>query len=201
MKVRESFEAVLNIFGKYYIIYKKFNFIRYEKGMVINMSETYVECLVARGISTGAKFVRILLVMLTAGFAILGLLGFPIPLLIALVLGIVTWFVYMRTDIEYEYLYLDKEIKVDMILNKSKRKKAAVYELDRMEIFAPVNSHHLDSYKNRQVKVADYSSREAKQPEVRYAFYYEGGQKVILEPNAEFIKAVQMVAPRKVFTD
>lgn len=165
------------------------------------MNETYVECLVSRGVSTGAKFLRILLVMLTAAFGLLGIMGFVIALLIALVLGFITWFVYMHTDTEYEYLYLDREIKVDRILNKSKRKRVAVFEIERMEIFAPVNSYHLDNYKNRQVKVVDYSSGKARQPEARYAFYYEGGQKVIFEPSMEFVKAVQNIAPRKVFTE
>jgi len=40
-----------------------------------------------------------------------------------------------------------------------------------------------------------------KQPEVRYVFYYEGSKKVIFEPNEEMIKAMQLVAPRKVFKD
>lgn len=165
------------------------------------MSETYVECLVSKGVSTGAKFARILLVMLTAAFAILGILGFVIAMVVALVFGFAAWFVYMHTDTEYEYLYLDKEIKVDKILNKSKRKRAGLYEVERMEIFAPIHSHHLDSYKNRQVKTTDYSSGKAKQPEARYALYYDGGQKIILEPSKEFIKAVQSIAPRKVFMD
>lgn len=165
------------------------------------MNETYVECLVAKGVPTWAQFVRILLVLLTAGFGFLGLIGFLLALPIALVLGVATWFVYMHTDTEYEYLYLDKEIKVDKILNKSKRKRAAVYDLERMEVFAPVNSYHLDNYKNRQVKVVDYSSGKEKQPEARYAFFYDGGQKIILEPSPAFVKAVQNIAPRKVFTD
>lgn len=165
------------------------------------MNETYVECLVAKGVSTGAKFLRILLVMLTVGFALIGMIGFIIALPVALVLGFAAWFVYLHTDTEYEYLYLDKEIKVDKILNKSKRKRAGVYEVERIEVFAPVNSYHLDNYKNRQVKVVDYSSGKEQQPEVRYAFYYDGGEKVILEPSPEFIKAVQNIAPRKVFTD
>ena len=165
------------------------------------MSETYVECLVSRGVSTGAKFLRILLTMLTVAFLLLGMMGFVVALVLAIVLGVATWFVYMHTDTEYEYLYLDKEIKVDKIMNKSKRKQQDVFDIERLEIFAPINSYHLDNYKNRQVKVLDFSTGKAKQPEARYAFYYEGGKKIILEPSKEFVKAVQNVAPRKVFTD
>lgn len=165
------------------------------------MNDTYVECLVAKGVSTGAKLLRILLVVFTVVFALIGMIGFIIALPVALVFGFAAWFVYMHTNTEYEYLYLDKEIKVDKILNKSKRKRAGVYEVERMEILAPLNSYHLDNYKNRQVKVIDYSSGKAKQPEVRYAFYYDGGEKIILEPSPEFVKAVQNIAPRKVFMD
>ena len=58
----------------------------------------------------------------------------------------------MYTDLEYEYLYLDKELSVDKIMAKSKRKRVGTYSLDRMEVFAPVYSYHLDNFKNRQVK-------------------------------------------------
>lgn len=86
----------------------------------------------------------------------------------------------MYTDLEYEYLYLDKELSVDKIMAKSKRKRVGTYSLDRMEVFAPVYSYHLDNFKNRQVKEKDYSIGEVLQPDGRYAMYYEGGEKILL---------------------
>ena len=47
----------------------------------------------------------------------------------------------------------------------------------------------------------DYSSGEEKQPDRRFAFFYDGKQRVLIEPNEEMIKAMQTVAPRKVFKD
>ena len=129
------------------------------------------------------------------------LLGSSLPIILAIALGVGAYFVGMYANIEYEYLYLDKEITIDKVLNKSKRKRVGVYQVDKMEILAPLNSYHLDSFKNRQVKELDYSSGIAGQPETRYCFFYEGSQKVIIEPNNEFIKLVKNVAPRKVFTD
>ena len=96
---------------------------------------------------------------------------------------------------------MDKELTVDKIMAKSKRKRVAVFEVDKMEIVAPVNSWHLDNYKNRNDKEVDYSSGEEKQPEARYVFYYEGRKKIIFEPNEDLIKALQFAAPRKVFKD
>ncbi|MBO7601036.1 MAG: hypothetical protein J6S95_07810, partial [Lachnospiraceae bacterium] len=79
--------------------------------------------------------------------------------------------------------------------------KVGTYELDKIEIMAPLNSWHLDSFKNRTFKEVDYSSGVAGQPEKRYLFYYNGEQKVIFEPNAELVKLARNAAPRKVFID
>ena len=171
------------------------------------MNETYVECLVAQQPKASKKFLKILLIVLTVivgVFSILFLAGTSFGLIgfiIAVALGVAAYFVSLSVNIEYEYLYCDKEIKIDKILNKTKRKKVATYGVDKMEIFAPIKSYHLDEFKNRQAKELDYSSSVEKQPDHRYVLYYEGQQKLILEPSPEFVKAVYNVAPRKVFTD
>ena len=156
------------------------------------MSEGYVECLVARKSSVVMKFLKILLIMLTVVFAVIGMRLLP-GLLIAVVTGVGAYFVYMNADIEYEYLYLDKEISIDKVMAKSRRKKAGSYTVEQMEILAPLNSHRLDSYKNRNTKTLDYSSGIANQPESRYMMVCNGDE--------EMIKAIQNVAPRKVFRD
>lgn len=167
------------------------------------MSESYVECLVARKPSFVMQFLKTLLIMLTVVFVLVGFIFMPgIPgLLVAAATAVGAYFVYLNASIEYEYLYVDKEISIDKVLAKSRRKKAGSYSLEQMEIFAPLNSHRLDSYKNRQMKVIDYSSGIAAQPEKRYMMIWNGDTKIILEPNAEMVKAIQSVAPRKVFTD
>lgn len=164
------------------------------------MSETYVECLVARAGSPLLRFLKMLFIMLTAVFVLIGMVFIP-GLLVAIVTGVAAYFSYMNADIEYEYLYLDREISVDKVMAKSRRKKAGSYSIDQMEVFAPLNSHRLDSYKNRQLKTIDYSSGIAAQPEKRYMMIWNGDTKIIFEPNAEMVKAVQAIAPRKVFTD
>ena len=165
------------------------------------VSETYVECLIAKKPSFALRFLKILLIMITVCFAMLGMLGYVIGLFIAIVAGVGAYFAHMYADIEYEYLYLDKEISIDRVMAKSRRKKIATYEIERMEILAPVKSYHLDAFKNRELKTVDYSSRIEGEHDKRYIMIYEGGMKIILEPNAELVKAVQSIAPRKVFTD
>lgn len=137
--------------------------------------------------------------MLTVVFVVIGMVFIP-GLLVAIVTGVAAYFTYMNADIEYEYLYLDKEINIDKVLAKSKRKKAAVYDVERMEVLAPVKSYHLDAYRNREMKTVDYSSGSAEEDK-KYMMVYEGNLKIILEPSAEMVRAIQMVAPRKVFSD
>lgn len=166
------------------------------------MGDTYVECLVARKSSLLFNFLKILLIMLTAVFLFFGIVfGIAAGLIIGIAAGVGAYFAAMNSSIEYEYLYLEKEISVDKVMAKSRRKKAGTYSVEKMEIFAPLNSHRLDSYKNRNTKTLDFSSGIAAQPERRYMMVCNGGLNVILEPNEAMIKAVQSAAPRKVFTD
>ncbi|MCH5261283.1 MAG: hypothetical protein J1F42_00055 [Lachnospiraceae bacterium] len=166
------------------------------------MGDTYVECLVARKPSMMMTFLKFFLIMMAVVMLLFGLgTGYIVPLILGIVAGVGAYFATMNASIEYEYLYVDKEVSIDKVLAKSRRKKAGTYSVEQMEIFAPLNSHRLDSYKNRDAKTVDYSSGIAAQPERRYMMVCNGGTRVILEPNEALIKAIQTVAPRKVFTD
>ncbi|MCM1056567.1 MAG: hypothetical protein NC517_03035 [Firmicutes bacterium] len=166
------------------------------------MSEAYVECLVKAKPSMLGKFFKILLYLLTVMMVILMFLTLNMLLFIlAVVAGVGAYFVGIYTDLEYEYLYLDKELTIDKVMGKTKRKRIAVYQLERMEVFAPIRSYHLDNFKNRQVKDKDYSIGYEEQPDLRYAMYYEGGERLILSPSPELVKIMKNAAPRKVFSD
>lgn len=165
------------------------------------MSESYVECLVKQKKSGVAQFFKVVLIVLTVIFGIAMFLFGIIPSLLAVACGVGAYFLNLNSDLEYEYLYLDRELVVDKVMAKTKRKRVATYSVDRMEILAPVKSYHLDGYKNREAKVKDYSVGEELQPDLRYVMYYEGGIKLLLNPSEEMVKAIKSVAPRKVFTD
>lgn len=171
---------------------------------IFKMNDTYVEWLVKRknsavgtackGLGAGLTVVSVL-----AMLSISGIFFFA-----AVIFGVFTYFAFIRSDVEYEYLYLDREITVDKIMGKSKRKRVAKFNMDKMELIAPYRSHHLDSYQNRGLKVEDYSSCEEKQPDGRYMMVYsdEGSTKlVVLEPNQAMIAAIKTIAPRKVMND
>lgn len=164
----------------------------------------YVECMSRPKNVTLMKFLKILSIMLFAGFLILGLLLGGSAGLIAFIIMILSaagiWFFGLRASVEYEYQYVDRELTVDVIYNKSRRKNVATYDLNKLEIFAPIHSHQLDEYKNRQLQVKDYAAEETK-PDPRYVMIIDGKEKLIIEPTEALVQAVKSIAPRKVYTD
>jgi len=166
------------------------------------MSDTYVECLVKQKQSVIAKVGKMVLIALCVISALLMIMmGVSIALFAAILFGVGAYFLNMYTDLEFEYLYVDKEITIDKIMAKSKRKNVGKYSLDRIEIIAPIHSYQLDNYKNRNVTVKDFGIGEELKPDRRYAMYCEGGIKVIFNPSEEMIKVLKNVAPRKVFSE
>lgn len=166
------------------------------------MSDAYVECLVEGKPNTLFKVLKVLLIILAVAAFVLCLYSGRLWIfIIAVVLGGGSYYIGMYTDVEYEYLYLDKEITIDKVFNKSSRKRVAVYSLEKMEIIAPIKSYHLDSFRGRTCTEKDYSIGFEDQPDLRYVMYYEGNQKIIFSPNEEMIKTMKNVSPRKVFTD
>ena len=165
---------------------------------------SYVECLVPSKASPLMVVLKGVTLALTIVFFISAfLLGFGlVGMILMIASGVGYYFVSLNANIEFEYQYCDKEITVDKVLNKSRRKNIGKYDVGKIEAMAPSKSYHLYEYKNRTYKVLDFSAREKDpQPDPTYTIYYDGKEKIVLEPTKEFVEAVRNVAPRKVFLD
>ena len=164
---------------------------------------SYVECLVASKASPAVKILSFVSLALAVVFFLSSLAGFGVlGLILCIGAGVAYYFLSLNANIEFEYQYCDKEITVDKILNKSRRKNVAKYDVTKIEALAPSRSYHLDEFKNRSFKTVDYSARvKDPQPDPTYTFIYDGKEKVVFEPTAEFVAAVKSIIPRKVFTD
>jgi hypothetical protein len=165
------------------------------------MNDTYVEVMVDRKTSPILGAARIVLYALAvicflAAFMVNGVLFVG-----AIAFAIIAYFVLPMFDLEYEYLYIDKEISIDKIMSKEKRKHVYTVDLNKMELIAPATSHELDSYKARNLKTYDFSSHQddAKVYSIVYEAGAEGTVLVDIEPNGEMLRAIKNVFPRKVF--
>ncbi len=166
------------------------------------MNDSYKELLVKKESGMKEKALRVVSLVPTIIAGLLCLLtGNIIIFIIAVAFGVLDYFVFQWTDIEYEYLYLDKEITIDKIMAKQRRKRVATISVDKIEILAPVKSYQLDSYKNREGKVIDYSAGQDLPDEKLYMMFYDGNQKYMLNLSDDFAKTIKGIAPRKVFLD
>ncbi|MCM1538744.1 MAG: DUF6106 family protein [bacterium] len=164
------------------------------------MSESYVEVMVKKERTLIGKLLSLIVMFLIIFSVVLFVLSMnPIMMIFIILFGVAMYFVRMNTNLEFEYLYVDKELTIDKIMAKTKRKKVTKISMERLEVIAPVGSYHLDDYKNRLDKTPDYSSGRADAK--RFLLVYEGQRSAIIEPGDELLRMIKNIAPRKVFTD
>ena len=167
------------------------------------MSDLYSEFLVKKESTAKDAIVKYGLIVLTVLAAGAGLFINPLLLVLAIALGVACYFVIPRTDLEYEYLFVNGEFDIDMVMAKSKRKKVMSVNLSEADLIAPMNSHKMDYYNNNQkMKVYDFSSGNAEHKRFAMIIRDNGEScKVILEPDEKMIQAIRSSAPSKVFLD
>jgi len=160
-----------------------------------------IEVMVRKKTPIGMKVGQYVLVILTVFLFLCSLILGIFGLIFAVAAGVGAYFIGLRSMIEYEYTYFDKELDVDVIYSMQKRKHLKTYDLTQLEVLAPVGSYHLDSFKNRDIKARDFSTHVPGNERNVYVMYVGGSEKVIFEPTPELIKTIANIAPRKVFTE
>lgn len=167
------------------------------------MSDLYTEVMVEKKVTVKETAIKISMIFLTVLTAVVGLTLIPLALIAAVVLGIMDYIFIPKLSVEYEYLYVNGELDIDRIYSRSKRKKGGSFDLSKMEVMAPVNSHHLDSYRNNtSIKTVDFSSGN---PDAKvFAVIIPGDKemrRILFEPNDVMLRDIRTKMPRKVFTD
>ena len=162
------------------------------------MDKGYYEFLVKGKPNTGAKIGKVIFFLLAILTLLAALLfGSPILIVVTIAFGIGAYFTSGYTDVEYEYLYLDKELSVDKVFNKERRKHADTFKMDKVQIFAPEKSSKLDNYSNvTGMKVTDYSCPDEANGLKRFVMVYEGGRKILFTLDQDMIKAFKNTTPR-----
>ena len=144
-------------------------------------------------------------IILTVCFCLLAFLMHFAFAVLMIACAVLAYFSWLDLVVDYEYAYVDKEIRIAKIQQKQRRKEIAVYDLTKMEMMAPQGSSHLDEYRNRSLKVYDFSSGDDANKACRYELVMEGGEKVILDMIGEYadqiIHVIRNYYPRKVFTN
>ena len=100
------------------------------------MSDLYSEFLVKKESTAKDAIVKYGLIVLTVLAAGAGLFINPLLLVLAIALGVACYFVIPRTDLEYEYLFVNGEFDIDLVMAKSKRKKVMSVNLSEADLIA-----------------------------------------------------------------
>jgi hypothetical protein len=163
------------------------------------MTDTYQELLIQQKPNQMNKILGFTMVGLAVLSVISAIFVSLFFLIGAALCGVLSYVLYFRrVVVEFEYTYMDKELRVDRIYNQSKRKRVDVFDLNKAEIVAPANSYHLDNFKNREVTVSDYSTGTEDTDELKnFVMYYEGKRKILLSLNEKAISAIRMGIPSK----
>ncbi len=162
------------------------------------MNYSYVETSVKRKETAATYAIRVIMV-LAAIFAFFFSLNNVISLIISVVIIVAIVYFFPQLKVDYEYVFVDGQLDFDRILGGNKRKHDLRIDFEQVEVMAPEGSHALDSYKNVQLKVKDYSSRSK---DVKpYVLIYRKGDtayRILFEPSKKMIQAIKQKAPRKV---
>mgnify|MGYP001858864765 FL=1 len=167
------------------------------------MTDMYSELLVKKEQTVKDQAIKILLIFFIVFTAIAGLLLTPLAWVLTIALGVAAYFVMPLLDLEYEYVFVNGELDIDRIASKSKRKRMKSFDLAKMEIMAPVNSHRMDYQNhNTNMKVLDFSSGNSQHKIFAMIIPDEKDvYRVLLEPDKELLDNIARSCPRKVFLD
>lgn len=122
---------------------------------------------------------------------------FPLGLLLPVIVIVFDVIMFRRLNVEYEYLYVNGDLDIDKIMNRSRRKKMFTMNVSELELLAPADAPELRQYRN--LKTADYCSGtgQARQYALIVADHGEM-KKIIFEPNDTILEGFYILAPRKV---
>ena len=164
-----------------------------------------LEVIVNRKPNTLIKAVCYGACVLTVCFCLLAFMTSLLFLIPAALCAAAANYFWLESAVDFEYVYVDKELRVAKIMQKQRRKELAVYDLTKMEVLAPVGSYHLDGFKNKDLKVIDYSSQGDENKASRYALILSDGTELILDMvgdySSQILDLIRTFSPRKVFRD
>lgn len=104
-------------------------------------------------------------------------------------------------NLEYEYIFTNGELDIDVIYNRTRRKRLFSGSVSDFEVMAHVEDKaHIGDFASAN-ETKDYSSGAVTDHTYAFLTNYKGKRlKILFEPNDVFIKAISTVlTPRKLF--
>lgn len=162
------------------------------------MNDYYVEVLIKRDVEKEKKKRKLIMfammaILLVLGIAIKDLISFC--LFAVCILGY--YFLVQNYCVDFEYFYMDGELTITKILNKSKRKKILELNDGQIKLIAPVGSADLQNFHN--LRKIDCSANEPLDFPYVMVCEYKGELKAVnIQMTDELYKELKKSIPYKV---
>lgn len=96
---------------------------------------------------------------------ILTLMGALLLFLPGVLFAVIWYCFFLKANKEFECSYFDGELRFARIINKSRRKRIGIYNIEEVVTIAPAGDRSVYNYENdRSAKIKDYTSGEKNVP-------------------------------------
>ncbi len=164
----------------------------------------FIEQLVKRGTDAQDMRKRILLVISGIVIAIVPFLiganavyyAEPIVVLVA---AFAVWILWRRMAKEYEYIYTDGNLDIDVVYSRSSRKHLCSFDMRSVEIVAPANDPKAKAMTQKKPNSTIFACAGAitDKTYVIVGEYMSKLYHVYFEPEARILRSIRSYAPRK----
>ncbi|MCL1998110.1 MAG: DUF6106 family protein [Turicibacter sp.] len=163
--------------------------------------DVFNEQMVKKRPTTRDTLLKIGIVLLSTVLALVFVLSIPtIGLLIACAIIFGGYVLVGRLNKEYEYALTNGELDIDIIYNRSSRKRVFTGLIKDFEMMSPLNSPENQSVFSTASERHDYSSGVAADKAYIFLAHHKGKKiAVIIEPNEELLEAISKFMPRSKF--
>ena len=120
---------------------------------------------------------------------------------VTVIAGFGAYWVMGFLNVEYEYIFTNGELDIDVIYNRTRRKRMYSGGVSNFEVMAHVDDKNHSGDFNSAQETKNYSSGVTTDDTYAFLTTYKGKRvKIIFEPNEMMLKAISTVlTPRKLF--
>ena len=168
------------------------------------LQDLHVENFVSRKPNGFSKVLKVVMIALAVITFILGLIV-PYLLVMTLLFAGLAWYYQMNAQIDFDYSYTNGVIEIAKVLNKSRRKQMLSIEMKDVVVVAVSKSDPVRAYVGRRMKTYDCTGHE---DGVKYycmifknPAHNNQEEKLLFQPDEEFLDAMRTVAPRSIHKD
>lgn len=165
--------------------------------------ELFMEQMVRRGTHQSVVIKRVL--MIISGIVIVAFpymlsisVGYLVGPVLMVVVALMIWIMWRRVYREYEYIFTDGNLDIDVIYNRSGRRHVATFDVKKSRFIGPAdNAANKGLIEGNFEKVINADS--GLEPEKCYVLLGTLGDKtckLVFEPNEEMLKAIKRYNPR-----